>query len=32
MTLRRFSEVNCMRIEPPVGEFNLSRLERVLYG
>jgi Iron-containing alcohol dehydrogenase len=22
----------CMRIEPPAGEFNLSRLERVIYG
>jgi hypothetical protein len=26
------SEVNFMPLESPVGEFNLSRLERVIYG
>jgi maleylacetate reductase len=26
------SEVSFARLEPPVGEFNLSRLERVIYG
>jgi alcohol dehydrogenase len=30
--LRVVSEVNFMPLEPPVGEFNLSRLERVIYG
>jgi alcohol dehydrogenase class IV len=29
---RAVSEVNFMPLEPPVGEFNLSRLERVIYG
>ena len=29
---RVLSEVNFMPLEPPVGEFNLSRLERVIYG
>jgi hypothetical protein len=29
---RVVSEVNFMPLEPPVGEFNLSRLERVIYG
>jgi hypothetical protein len=29
---RAVSEVNFTRLDPPVGEFNLSRLERVIYG
>src|SRR5712671_2757180 len=31
-SIRVVSEVNCTPLEPPVGEFNLSRLERVIYG
>jgi hypothetical protein len=29
---RSLKRINFMPLEPPVGEFNLSRLERVIYG